>query len=104
MWTGLLGLSLLAFQAMLPLFFAESPGARGVVSFCFCLFGVFVVRRTSSSGSRAVAAAAHTHSLNPNPKHHHHHHHHYQHAYLGSSILALFFVHAALGLQLGLSI
>ena len=30
--TGLIGLSLLAFQAMLPLFFAESPGTRTVVS------------------------------------------------------------------------
>lgn len=55
-WTGLIGLSLLSFQAMLPLFFAESRDSRSV------------------------------------------------HAYLGSAILALFLVHAGLGLKLGLSI
>jgi hypothetical protein len=55
-WTGLTGLTLLSFQAMLPLFFADSRDARSV------------------------------------------------HAYLGSAIMALFLVHAALGLQLGLSI
>jgi len=55
-WTGLTGLALLSFQAMLPLFFADSRDARSV------------------------------------------------HAYLGSGIMALFLVHGALGLQLGLSI
>lgn len=55
-WTGLAGLTLLSFQAMLPLFFAESRDSRTV------------------------------------------------HAYLGSGILALFLVHAGLGLKLGLSI
>ena len=54
--TGLIGLTLLGFQAMLPLFFKDDPNARGL------------------------------------------------HAGLGASILALFTVHAALGLQLGLSI
>jgi hypothetical protein len=54
--TGMAGLVALAFQAMLPLFFADDPNARGI------------------------------------------------HAYLGTGIMALFLVHAALGLQLGLSI
>lgn len=54
--TGVAGLTGLAFQAMLPLFFKDDPNARGM------------------------------------------------HAYLGTGIMALFFVHAALGLKLGLSI
>jgi hypothetical protein len=31
-WTGLIGLTLLSFQAMLPLFFAESSDSRTIVS------------------------------------------------------------------------
>jgi 2-methylcitrate dehydratase PrpD len=33
-WTGLIGLALLSFQAMLPLFFAESSDSRSAVSAC----------------------------------------------------------------------
>lgn len=54
--TGLIGLLLLGFQAMLPLLFKDDPSVRGI------------------------------------------------HAYLGTSLMALFLVHAALGIQLGLSI
>uniref|UniRef100_A0A383W485 Cytochrome b561 domain-containing protein n=1 Tax=Tetradesmus obliquus TaxID=3088 RepID=A0A383W485_TETOB len=54
--TGLTGLALLSFQAMLPAFFSDSKDARTV------------------------------------------------HAYLGSAIMALFLLHGALGLQLGLSL
>lgn len=54
--TGLIGLGLLSFQALLPLFFAEDPSVRTA------------------------------------------------HAFFGSSIMALFVVHAGLGLQLGLSL
>lgn len=96
---GLLGLGLLSFQAMLPLFFSEGEGARTVV-------GAGANGATPSYSSWRPPACTrapppvsfHMPRCPPCPPARP------QHAYLGSAIMMLFVVHAGLGLQLGLSI